>query len=139
MVFVGGFGVKSFPYPSVTSFGGSLMLALYHFLPYRRFYMSHPTESRTPDLHLCLRLSFLIRGASSPSLEVYFGRKKLPPPLSGDDILVPPGIFNNPHGQAVKGFQPNCVAQSSYRAPYEGIRTRRRQLRPFSVGVFLPL
>jgi hypothetical protein len=115
------------------------MLALYHSLPYRRFYMSHLTESCTPDPHLCLRLSFLIRGARRPSLEVYFGRKKLPPPLNGDVILVPPGIFNNPHGQVVKGFQPNCVAQSSYRAAYEGIPTRRRHLRPFSMGVSRPL
>jgi hypothetical protein len=115
------------------------MLALYHSLPYRRFYMSHPTESRTPDLHLCLRLSFLIRGARSLSLEVYFGRKKLPPPLNGDVVLVPPGIFSNHNSEAIKGFQPNCVAQSSYRAPYEGIPTRRRHLRPFSIGVFWSL
>jgi hypothetical protein len=101
--------------------------------------MSHPTENSTPDLHLCLRLSFLIRGASSPYLEVYSGRKKLPPPLNGDVILIPPGIFNNPHGQAVKGFQPNCVAQSSCRAPYGGIPTKRRQLRLFSMGAFLAL
>ena len=111
------------------------MLALYHSLPYKRFYMSHPTESRTPDLHLCLRLSFLSRGARSPSLEVYFGRKKLPPPLSGDVILAPPGIFNNHNSEAIKGFQPNYVAYSCYRAPYEGISTSGRQLWSFSMGV----
>jgi hypothetical protein len=31
------------------------------------------------------------------------------------------------------------VAQSSYRAPYEGILTRRRHLWPFSIGVFWSL
>ena len=112
------------------------MLALYHSLPYRLFYMSHPTESRTPDLHLCLRLSFLIRGARSPSLGVYFGRKKLPPPLNGDDILVPPGIFSNHNSEAIKGFQPNYVVHSCYQAPCEDVPTRRRHLRPFSIAVF---
>jgi hypothetical protein len=66
--------------------------------------MSHLTESRTLGPHFCLQLSFLIRGARRPSLEVYFGQKKLPPPLNGDAILVPPDIFSNPNSEPSKVF-----------------------------------
>ncbi len=135
MVLVG-FGVKSSPYPRAASSGVSLVTAPYHFLHHRRFYMSHLTESRTPGPHFCLQLSFLIRGARRSSLEVYFGRKKLPPSLNGDAILVPPDIFSNPDSEAIKGFQPNCVAYSGYQAPCEDVPTRRRHLWPFSIGIF---
>jgi hypothetical protein len=138
MVLVG-FGVKSSLYLRAASSGVFRVTAPYHFLHHRRFYMSHLTESRTPSPPFCLQLSFLIRGARRPSLKVYFGRKKLPPPLNGDAILVPPAIFGNPNSEAIKGFQPNCVAQSSYRAPCEGVRRRKSQRWPFSIDVFWAL